>query len=143
MYYQGSEAVDLYAGAGRERSAERSAQPQRRFEVVEGNGLDARAREGVTPRFLQAFKAVIAVVAFVFVLAVVRVAITVGTVSTLQDNVALRTQVSQAEDTGKQLRMEASVLSNSSRITTIATQNYGMVYAGAGETLTVNVPDAG
>ncbi|MDJ1122099.1 cell division protein FtsL [Olsenella sp. YH-ols2217] len=141
MHYLGSEAVDLYAGTGRERSHGRSVAP--RFEVVEGKGLDARAREGVTPRFLQGFVFVLAAVAFVFVLALARVAVTACTVTTLQDNTTLRSQVSEAEDTGKQLRMEASVLSNASRITTIATQNYGMVYVGAGETLTVNVPDAG
>ncbi len=133
MSYRGSEAVRLdnrdYAQAGARRS----------FDVVEGAGLDAAARRGIAPRRLAAFKLALACVAVFLVLGLARVALTAATVQTLEANSELSSQVSAAEDTAKELRIEAAVLSNNARITTIATENLGMVYAGAGETLTVSV----
>ncbi|MEY8436757.1 cell division protein FtsL [Atopobiaceae bacterium 24-176] len=133
MGYRGSEALRLdnrdHAQAGARRS----------FDVVEGAGLDSAVRRGIAPERLAAFKIALACVAVFLVLGVARVALTAATVQTLEANSELSSQVSTAEDTAKELRIEAAVLSNSSRISTIATENLGMVYAGAGESLTVSV----
>lgn len=136
MVNRGSEAVRL--------DTVRNAAAERRpsFVVVEGKGLDAQARRGIAPGRLVAFRAALVAVAVFLVLGIARVGLVAATVGTLQANVDLRSQVSQAEDAGKDLRIEAAVLSNGSRITSIATEQLGMVYAGAGESLTVSVPAA-
>ncbi len=128
MSYRGSEAERLDSREFAQQGARRS------FDVVEGAGLDSAVRRGVAPERLAAFRLALACVAVFLVLGVARVAVTAATVQTLEAG-----QVSAAEDTAKELRIEAAVLSNNSRITTIATENLGMVYAGAGESLTVSV----
>ncbi|WP_251158187.1 cell division protein FtsL [Caniella muris] len=133
MSYRGSEAERLDSREFAQQGARRS------FDVVEGAGLDSAARRGVAPERLAAFRLALACVAVFLVLGVARVAVTAATVQTLEANSGLTGQVSAAEDTAKELRIEAAVLSNNSRITTIATENLGMVYAGAGESLTVSV----
>ena len=132
MSYRGSEAERLDSREFAQQGARRS------FDVVEGAGLDSAVRRGVAPERLAAFRLALACVAVFLVLGVARVAVTAATVQTLEANSGLAGQVSAAEDTAKELRIEAAVLSNNSRITTIATENLGMVYAGAGESLTVS-----
>ncbi len=129
MSYRGSEAERLDSREFAQQGARRS------FDVVEGAGLDSAVRRGVAPERLAAFRLALACVAVFLVLGVARVAVTAATVQTLEANSGLAGQVSAA----KELRIEAAVLSNNSRITTIATENLGMVYAGAGESLTVSV----
>ena len=133
MSYRGSEAERLDSREFAQQGARRS------FDVVEGAGLDSAVRRGVAPERLAAFRLALACVAVFLVLGVARVAVTAATVQILEANSGLAGQVSAAEDTAKELRIEAAVLSNNSRITTIATENLGMVYAGAGESLTVSV----
>lgn len=125
MSYQGSAARRFeYA----ERAPRYGAAPQPAFDVVEGGGLDARARRGVSAAFVAYARLVtLAVVVFV-VLGSLRVAITTATVTYLSDNLRVQDAIEDAEDLNASLRIERSVLSNSMRITRIATQNYGMVY---------------
>ena len=95
MRYQGSEAYSVRAA---ERAWERTSQQSRSsFEVVSGGGLDARARQGVSHEFLARFRAVLLVAAFFLALNLVRVAISAATVSVLQANADLTTQISEAE----------------------------------------------
>jgi cell division protein FtsL len=119
-------------------STEQTRTGRRSFNVVEGEGLDARARQGVSRQVYDLARTALIVIVAVFAVAVLRIAIVSATVATLDDNAAIKTDVSAAQDLGNQLRIEASVLSNTNRITRIATQNYGMVYAGAGEKLVVS-----
>lgn len=124
MRYQGSEAYSVdYA----ERCAQRQ-QPARRpsFEVVSGGGLDARARQGVSHQFVARVRTVLLAAALLVALGLVRVALTSATVSIMTENASLRTQISEAQTLGSDLRIERSVLSSNSRISRIATQNYGM-----------------
>ncbi len=126
MRYQGSEAVRMDAAErSRERRDERVEQ-RSSFSVVTGGGLDARARAGVSPLFLQRVRTVV-VCALVFIaLGACRVALSTATVSALQANVTLRSQIKEAQTLNGDLQVEKSVLSSSSRISRIATQNYGM-----------------
>ena len=125
MRYQGSEA---YSERVEEREyARTSQQPRPSFEVVSGGGLDARARQGVSPQFLSRFRTVVAVAAFLIVLNLVRVALSAATVAALQANADLTSQISAAETLSSNLKIERSVLSSNARISRIATQNYGMV----------------
>ena len=78
------------------------------FEVVRGGGLDAQVRQGVSP-----------------------------TVSQLQQTASLREDIVSATATNNDLQIERSVLSSSSRIDRIATQNYGMVYPTSSDSITV------
>ena len=125
MRYQGSEAYSVRAA---ERAWERPSQETRpSFEVVSGGGLDARARQGISPEFWARFRAVIAVAAFLIALNLVRVALSAATVSVLQANSDLTSQISEAQTLSSNLKIERSVLSSNARISRIATQNYGMV----------------
>lgn len=127
--YQGSEAVRLDVSEG--ALAQRS--PRRSFEVVEGRGLDARARQGLSPAFVRRAKIAVAVVVAVMALAVVRLGMFAATVSVLSDNASMRTELKSARATQDELRVERSVLSSSSRIERIATKAYGMVPAPSAE----------
>ena len=137
MRYQGPEA---YSARASERAWERaSAQSRAPFEVVSGGGLDARARQGVSPQFLARVRAVLLVAALFFAVNLARVALASATVSVLQANSDLTTQISEAETLSSNLRVERSVLSSNARISRIATQNYGMVLPT--ERLTVSFED--
>ena len=69
------------------------------FEVVEGAGLDARVREGVSPAFLLRVRVVLIAVAIFIVLGLARVALYSATVSSLTANEDLRTQIASAQAT--------------------------------------------
>ena len=120
MRYQGSEAYKLdWAERRRER---REAQSAPSFEVVSGGGLDARARAGVSPQFVARVRAVVLVAAALIVLGI--------TVSLLSANSELSAQVEETQSFNEQLRIQRSALASNSRISRIATQNYGMVLSG-------------
>jgi cell division protein FtsL len=74
-------------------------------------------------------------------LGAVRVAMTSATVATLQQNVALEQKISNSEDDNGELQIEHSVLSSSSRIDLIATENYGMVRPTSTDTITLGSSD--
>lgn len=125
MRYQGSEAYSIDAAERYVRRQQREAAPS--FEVVTGGGLDARARRGVSRQFVARVRAVLVAAAVLVTLGVVRVALTAETVSLLQENATLQTQISEARTLSSDLSIERSVLSSNARISRIATQNYGMV----------------
>lgn len=135
MRYQGSEAVRMDAAErGRERRDERvSERPS--FSVVTGGGLDARARAGVSPQFLQRVRMVVVCALAFIALGACRVALSTATVSALQANSALRSQIKEAQTLNEDLQVERSVLSSSSRISRIAMQNYGMTLSTNREVL--------
>jgi cell division protein FtsL len=122
-----------------EREERRQRPARRPLRVVEGDGLDARAREGVDVRFLSRVKvAVVVALAFVL-LGAVRVTLCAQTVTLLEGNAATRAQIKDAQALESDLKVQRSVLSSNSRITRIATQNLGMVLAT--DTLVVNLSD--
>ena len=140
MRYQGSEAYSFDAA---ERAYER--QPLREapsFEVVSGGGLGAPACRGVSPHFVARVRTALLATALLVTLGFARVAITAQTVTLLQDNADLSTQISEAEDLASDLSIERSVLSSNARISRIATQNYGMVLPTDYVSITVGSDDA-
>ena len=132
-YRMGSAAPDVR----RERVTERAERPS--LDVVEGGGLDARAREGVSGAFLATIGRVLVAAAVLAVLGACRVGISVATLSLLQSTSELRTEISEVETTNDELRISRSILSSSSRISRIATQNLGMVLAEDTVTVTVDL----
>lgn len=129
------------AERSRERRDERVEQ-RPSFSVVTGGGLDARARAGVSPQFLQRVRTIV-VCALVFIaLGACRVALSTATVSTLQANSTLRSQIKEAQVLNEDLQVERSVLSSSSRISRIATQNYGMFLSTNREVLDLSSASA-
>ncbi len=137
MRYQGSEAIDLEYAERRRARQQRQAAPS--FEVVSGGGLDARARSGVSHEFLVRVAVVCSIALALLVIGAVRVVLSTATVSALRANATLRTEVSEAQSLNDELKIERSVLSSSTRIGRIATQNYGMVFSG--ETMSVNIAE--
>ena len=124
MGMMGSEAYSYYGNAyERPREVERHAP----FEVVRGGGLDARVRSGVSAAFWTRFKLFVACALAFAVIGICRVALTAATVSNLTQANALEEMISTSASANSDLKIERSVLSSSSRINAIATQNYGMV----------------
>lgn len=111
------------------------------FGVVEGAGLDSRVREGVSAQFIGRLKMVVAAVCVFVVLGSCRVALCASTVSMLEQNASMRTDIKTAQTLEDDLKVQRSVLSSNSRIVRIATQNYGMVKAEDSETLDVTSSD--
>ena len=133
MRYQGSEAYWMETAEPRRELAPEPGRAS--LEVVEGGGLDARVRRGVSARFLARFRVALLAVAVLFVLGAARVALTSGTVRLLQENSSLKTQISEVEASSSDLKIARSVLSSNSRIARIATQNLGMVLATGHDTV--------
>ena len=125
MMYTGSEAYRLDASEG--ALNQRRARPS--FEVVEGAGLDARVRRGVSASFLARIRIVAVVAVILAVIGIARVGVFAAAVSVLSENATMRSDLKEARSTEDELKIERSVLSSSSRIDRIATQNYGMVRA--------------
>lgn len=136
--YEGSAArrIDAFEQAPAQPSA------RARLRVYEGAGLDAQVRRGVSPEFIATLKTI--AVAFLVVASIcfVRIGIYSASVSLLAQNSAMRTELKDTRAERDELRIDRSILSSSSRIERIATQNYGMVLANGSETLTVGAAAA-
>lgn len=127
MRYGSSEAYSLDGYDRRHEGRQASARPS--FDVYEGGGLDARVRQGVTPQFLAWIRRAALVGALIVAMGFVRVALSTATVSALNANEQLETQIDDATALYNDLKVSKSTLSSASRIERIASQNYGMVLA--------------
>lgn len=137
MTYMGTEAYDLDASRGAF-----APQGARSFETIEGAGLDARERAGVSRQVLSTLK-ILAVVAAVFmVLSAARVGVFTYAATILSQNSTMRSELKEARSLQDDLRVQRSVLSSASRIDRIATQSYGMVLAGDSVKLAVGDAEA-
>ena len=95
-----------------ESRPERELGAEPRFEVVEGGGLDAHVRAGVSSEFLARVKMVVAAAVMLFILGTFRVALTSATVAQLSSNVEVREQIEDFETTNNNLRVERSLMSS-------------------------------
>ena len=134
--YQGSEAYSLDV-AERTRP-QRSTRPS--LEVVEGRGLDAQARSGVSPKTVARLKAFAVVLFAVVALAVCRVGLYAASAGVLSETTTMRSELKEAKATQDDLRVERSVLSSTSRISRIA-KSYGMVAEGSAEQMDASAAD--
>lgn len=125
MTYMGTEAYDLDASRGAF-----APQGARSFETIEGAGLDARERAGVSRQVLSTLKVLAAVAAIFMVLSAARVGVFTYAATILSQNSTMRSELKEARSLQDDLRVQRSVLSSASRIDRIATQSYGMVLAG-------------
>lgn len=129
MKYWGSEAYELEEYA--------YPQPQRvpAFSPVEGGNLDAQARKEVSPWMVRMVSYVAMLAITLFVAGGISVALTSGTVSLLQSNNAVSSMIKEVDAQNGDLRIERSLLVRADRITRIAEQNLGMVYASDAQAL--------
>lgn len=134
MRYTGAEAYDL--AYHNEEFAPQVA-PRTPFEVHEGSGLDARARQGVSPEFLRRAQKLVLVAIALAVIFAARICIFTATAAQLNANAELRDQVDTATQLERDLKVTTSTLSSASRIDSIATQNYGMVRASDTEIMSL------
>ena len=139
MRYQGSEAYSMDAAERRRELLDRQDAPS--FEVVTGGGLDARARSGVSPTFVARLRVGVLIAAAIIALGIARVCLVSATVSLLSSNSSLTAQIEEATALNDQLRVQRSVLSSNSRISRIATQNYGMVLSADSVTVDLAAAD--
>lgn len=124
MRQRGSEAYLLEALP---REVSRDAAPE--FVAIEGGRLDQEARRGVSAPVVHAVGAIVACALTLLLAGGLSVALTSGTVELLQSNAAVSAQIKETQVVNDDLRIECSLLSRAERITRIATQNLGMVYA--------------
>lgn len=134
MGYQGNVAYDAdtwsagaYTFAYPQEDARPSSVQRPHFGVIEGRGLDAKVREGVGFAFLNKIKLIVSVVVICAAIGFARVGLLSAQVVLLQQNARMSAAIDQAELHNNELKVERSILSNSSRIGRIATQSYGMV----------------
>ena len=125
MTYMGTEAYDLDASRGAF-----APQGARSFETIEGAGLDARERAGVSRQVLSILKVLAAIAAVFMVLSAARVGVFTYAATILSQNSTMRSELKEARSLQDDLRVQRSVLSSASRLDRIATQSYGMVLAG-------------
>lgn len=137
MTYMGTEAYDLDASRGAF-----APQGARSFETIEGAGLDARERAGVSRQVLSTLKILAAVAAIFMVLSAARVGVFTYAATILSQNSTTRSELKEARSLQDDLRVQRSVLSSASRIDRIATQSYGMVLAGDSVKLAVGDAEA-
>lgn len=137
MTYMGTEAYDLDASRGAF-----APQGARSFETIEGAGLDARERAGVSRQVLSTLKVLAAVAAIFMVLSAARVGVFTYAATILSQNSTMRSELKEARSLQDDLRVQRSVLSSASRIDRIATQSYGMVLAGDSVKLAVGDAEA-
>ena len=130
MRYEGSLALQLEAEELDWRTPGKT-----RLEAIEGGGLDATRRAGVTPFFYGKVVAIVAIVIVLCAIGAVRVTLTAGTVAMLQGNEAISSQIKDLRTLNEDLQIERSLFSGSERIGRIATQNLGMVHASEVERL--------
>lgn len=137
MTYMGTEAYDLDASRGAF-----APQGARSFETIEGAGLDARERAGVSRQVLSTLKALAAVAAIFIVLSAARVGVFTYAATILSQNSTMRSELKGARSLQDDLRVQRSVLSSASRIDRIATQSYGMVLSGDSVKLAIGDAEA-
>lgn len=137
MRYQGSEAIDLDMRETADGGYATEHRARRPLVVVEGGHLDADARQGVSAAFVARARLVVVAVVMLCALGALRVALTAGTVSLMSKNMTLSSHIQEASDLNDELHAERSLLSSSKRITTIATENYGMVRGGVASSAAV------
>jgi cell division protein FtsL len=118
-----AEALDLGAleqETGREKTT---------FTPWEGGSLDARARREASPLLRRVAIFLTAVVLALFAAGGMSVALTSGTVGLLRENAKTASHIKELRTQNDDLRIERSQLVGNERISRIATQNLGMVYA--------------
>ena len=132
MRNQGSEAHSLDCAERGQlgRDARRQGYAGPTLEVVEGAGLDAQARRGVSAGFRAKVRLAAVAFATLMVLGFARVSLYTATLGTLQVNESMRTQIRSARSTENDLKVTTAMLSSDSRIARIASQNYGMTLSG-------------
>ena len=136
MKYQDNTAVSFEMAA---QSAPQT-QPSRDFGVVEGRGLDALARQGVSPETISSFAKVFAAFLFIMVLGIARIYVSTLASSAQSDSDTLRNQIQAAQTLEGELRVEESVLSSNHRIASIASKHFGMVQDVNKEEINIPAP---
>ena len=126
MAYQGSAEPFLARSAS---NAMPYAIEDTSFIAVDGGGLDARVREGVSSTLTRTVAAILAAALALFIVGSMSVATTSATVAILDASSGMKSDIKELRAENEDLRIACSLLSSSERITRIATQNLGMVYA--------------
>lgn len=123
MRYGGSEAYELNS------NVPERVQGRAPLRTIDGGRLDARARQEVSPSLVRVVSLLAALAIVLFVAGGISVALTSGTVALLQANSTTSSSIKEIEAQNGDLRIERSLLTRADRITRIAEQNLGMVYA--------------
>ncbi len=109
---------------------QQDARPQ--LNVVNGTRTQSRQQADpyLSPLQMTVVKAVAALVVGIVAVCIARVAIISSTYAVMSQNSNLTSQLEEARSLGSELEVQQSVVANSERVRSIATDMYGMVPAG-------------
>lgn len=141
QYVNGSAAVQL---GQEEFEREELQQPGRRLTVLPGSRPQHREQTQtlLAPIAITALKCVGALAATVAAAAVVRTLLIASAFGFSASNTDLRAQLEDARSAGSELEVQQSVFGNPDRITSLATDVYGMVPVEDVTVIDVSVPVA-
>ncbi|MEE0026656.1 MAG: hypothetical protein U0J70_03625 [Atopobiaceae bacterium] len=105
------------------------------FTPVEGGKYDRDLRRSAQPSMVGVLAYVAAIVLVLFIAGGITVAVTSGTVGRLASNKSTQAQIEELSEFNSELRIERSMLRGADRISKLAEQNLGMVYASDARTL--------
>ncbi len=105
------------------------------FTPVKGGRYGKDLRRMAQPSMFGVLAYVAAIALLLFIAGGITVAITSGTVGRLTSNKTTQAQIEELSEYNSDLRLERSRLTRSDRISSIAEQNLGMVYASDARTL--------
>jgi len=108
------------------------------FTTVEGGKYDKNFHRVAQPSLWGVIAYVAAIALVLFVAGGITVAVTSGTVGRLTSNKNTQAQIVELKELNSELRMERSQLTRADRISDIAEQNLGMVYASDARTLDID-----
>lgn len=132
QYYVNGSAAVKYEEEALERE-EALQQPQRQLTVLPGSRPRTLRQEqtqaALSPLAVTGIKCAVAFVAVVAVAAIVRIALIAVAFGFASSNATLETELDEARSLGSELEVQQSVYGSADRITSLATDVYGMVPA--------------
>ncbi len=143
-YVNGSAAVEIGAEEVEREQELELTQPDQRFTVLPGSrpqrGQQEQSQRVLSPLVVTAIKCAVAFVAVLFVVGLLRIAVISVAFGYASSNNALYNELDEARSEGSELEVQQAIYGSSDRITSLATDVYGMTAADGVAILDLTVP---
>lgn len=124
----------------RDIAASPLSEPRQRFKVVPGTGRRTRTEAGLNPLVLFSFKIGVVALVLLGVVGLITVWLQASTVDLLTQTATAESSINSARAQGSTLEVQYSILSNPSRVKTIAAEQLGMTAADSVTTINISMP---
>lgn len=131
--YRGSQAYRMD-----EAAYEYEVERRPHLTAIEGGKPRGTVRRAASPAFPNVVVYLVALAIVLFVVGGINVALTSGTVGRLNSNKETKAQIKELTSQNGELLIERSMLSQAERVSQIAEDNLGMVYASDAKALELN-----